>query len=601
MPIGPELLNPIPGPAPGGVNLRYDPVYDKIKEARREDEDEGPQGDWAMAPKKADWPLVIKLCSDALTNKSKDLQLAAWLTEALVRREGFAGLRQGLDLCKGMTEQFWDTMFPEIEDGDMELRAAPLDWLGGRLEAPLKKVALTKSGLDFYKYKESRAVGYEAAAAESDQKREARDQAIADGKMSAEEFDKAFEGTSKDFYVQRVADIDGCLETVDALAQVCEPRFGEFVPSFSGLRDTLLEVRVAFNVLLTRKREAEPDAEGGEAAGEAAEEAPAGEAVSGGGAAAAPARARKALTAEPADRDDAFARVAAVAAWLRKQDQYSPVPYLLARALRWGELRAGGSEVNGSLLEAPPTELRTRVKSLWNDGYYEELLGVIEEAAAQPCGRGWLDLHRYFCNACDSAGGYDAAKAAVVAELKALLADYPGLPQMTMTDDTPTANSETQKWLESILPAASLAAAPELESAPGSEEETPAGGEAPPDAFEMAKQAIRSGRAEKAIELLAHEAASERSGRARFQRRVQLAQICMAASQEAMARPILEGLVEEIDARRLEDWESPEMLAHALGLLFRCITKLKESSELKQKLYARICRLDPGEALELGK
>jgi type VI secretion system protein ImpA len=602
MPIGPELLNPIPGASPGGVNLRYDPVYDKIKEARRED-DEVPQGDWAITLKKADWPLVIKLCSDAIANKSKDLQLAAWLTEALVRREGIAGLRQGLDLCRGLVEQFWDTLFPEIEDGDMELRAAPLDWIGSRLDSSLKKSALTKSGLDFFKYKESRSVGYEADAASSDQKREAREQAIADGKITAEEFDKAFEATTKEYYVQKVADLDGCTEAVDALAQVCEPRFADFAPSFSGLRDTLLEIRTAANVLLTRKRESEPDEEGaaGEAAGSAEEYAA--EAVSEGGAAAAPARARKALAAEPADRDDAFARVAAVASWLRKQDAYSPAPYLLVRALRWGELRAGGSSIDAGLLEAPPTQVRTRIKSLWNDGNYEELIAAVEEAAAQPCGRGWLDLQRYLCNACDSAGGYDNVKAAVTAELRALLADYPGLPQMTMLDDTPTANSETQKWLEGVLPSAGAAPQAEMDYSSGDQEprELAPGEEAPPDVFEMAKQAIRSGRAEEAIELLAHEALSERSGRARFQRRVQLAQICMAANHEAMARPILEGLAEEIDARRLEDWEAPDMLAHALALLFRCVTKLKESPELKQKLYARICRLDPGEALELTK
>jgi hypothetical protein len=88
MPIGAELLNPIPGPDPVGANLRYDPAYDKIKEARREDDTSAPQGEWAHELKKADWPLVIKLCTDLLSNKTKDLQLAAWLTEALVRREG---------------------------------------------------------------------------------------------------------------------------------------------------------------------------------------------------------------------------------------------------------------------------------------------------------------------------------------------------------------------------------------------------------------------------------------------------------------------------------------------------------------------------------
>src|SRR6476660_2258899 len=112
-----ELLNPIPGPNPGGVDLRYDPIFDKIKEARREDDD-APQGEWATARKVADWPAVIKLAKEAIATKSKDLQLAAWLTEALLRREGFAGLWAGVDVLSGLVEQHWDHLFPEIDDGD---------------------------------------------------------------------------------------------------------------------------------------------------------------------------------------------------------------------------------------------------------------------------------------------------------------------------------------------------------------------------------------------------------------------------------------------------------------------------------------------------
>src|SRR5690348_3693410 len=89
MPLRDEVLVPIPGARPGGVELRYDPLYDKIKEARREEEDI-PQGDWQTTRKTADWPQVIKLTKDALVNKSKDLQLAVWLAEATLRREGFA-------------------------------------------------------------------------------------------------------------------------------------------------------------------------------------------------------------------------------------------------------------------------------------------------------------------------------------------------------------------------------------------------------------------------------------------------------------------------------------------------------------------------------
>src|SRR5579875_2001867 len=135
-----NLLNPIPGPNPSGESLRYTPVskqdptffYDKIKEARREEE-ELEQGEWQHEVKKADSALVIKLATDALANRSKDLQIAAWLAEALLRKHRFAGFQEGLDLLRGLLENFWETLYPELEDGDAELRAAPLEWVGTRL------------------------------------------------------------------------------------------------------------------------------------------------------------------------------------------------------------------------------------------------------------------------------------------------------------------------------------------------------------------------------------------------------------------------------------------------------------------------------------
>ena len=82
MPLRDDLLNPIPGENPSGANLKYAPVYDQIKEARRE-EDDVEQGVWQRARKTADYPLVVKLASEALATKTKDVQVAAWLTEAI--------------------------------------------------------------------------------------------------------------------------------------------------------------------------------------------------------------------------------------------------------------------------------------------------------------------------------------------------------------------------------------------------------------------------------------------------------------------------------------------------------------------------------------
>src|SRR6266571_1017279 len=106
------LLAPIPGENPAGESLLNTESYDAIKKARQEGDDRDP-----LEPKikTADWSAVIALATDALATKSKDLQLAAWLVEALVKRQGFLGLRDGLRLLQQLQERFWAPLYPEIE------------------------------------------------------------------------------------------------------------------------------------------------------------------------------------------------------------------------------------------------------------------------------------------------------------------------------------------------------------------------------------------------------------------------------------------------------------------------------------------------------
>ena len=70
MPLRADLLNPIAGDNPSGASLRYDPVYDQIKEARRQD-DAGPQGDWQRERKVADYRQVVDLASKAWRSDRK--------------------------------------------------------------------------------------------------------------------------------------------------------------------------------------------------------------------------------------------------------------------------------------------------------------------------------------------------------------------------------------------------------------------------------------------------------------------------------------------------------------------------------------------------
>ena len=94
------VLTPLPGPAPAGPSLRYHPVYDAIREARRRDDPALPQGVWQTEHKRADWAEVVRLCLDVLLNQSKDVQVACWLVEALVQRHGFGAFAPGLRMVR---------------------------------------------------------------------------------------------------------------------------------------------------------------------------------------------------------------------------------------------------------------------------------------------------------------------------------------------------------------------------------------------------------------------------------------------------------------------------------------------------------------------
>ena len=242
MPLREDILAPILGDNPSGIDLRYDKllIYDQIKEARREDDDLS-QGDWQIPRKTADFPLVVKLAQDAIATVSKDLQLAAWLTEALLQTEGFAGLREGLELCLGLMTRFWHTLYPASEDGDLEFRAAPLYWISVKLEPRLFSVPITAAGYSWNDWARGSTAG------------------ISRERITREALEKAVDETPGDFYLKAARDLDGCIEALADLDKFCLERFGDQAPTFDRLNRTLAHLRRTIDQLLEKKRENESD------------------------------------------------------------------------------------------------------------------------------------------------------------------------------------------------------------------------------------------------------------------------------------------------------------------------------------------------------
>jgi type VI secretion system protein ImpA len=322
----PALSTPIPGTSPAGDWLPD--VHSAIEQARRSDDDL-PQGDWKRETKAADWRGVIKIATDALTTRTKDLKTAAFLVEALVKQHGLAGLRDGLQLLRELHERFWDSLHPQIEDGDLEGRAAPIEWLNGKLPASVKGVAVTRSrsGTQYslLQWEESRAVDNLGR-----QNPEAREQAIAEGKVSGEQFDKAVAATPRAFYEDVAVDLGAASDQWQALTRVIDEKFGRDAPSLIEVRNSLEQCRDVVGPILRRKRELEPDP----TPGTQGSPAPSVTTAEGGaGEAAAPASG-----IDPVDRADALRRLGAVAAFFRRTEPHSPVAYLVQRSVQWGQM-----------------------------------------------------------------------------------------------------------------------------------------------------------------------------------------------------------------------------------------------------------------------
>lgn len=663
MPLRDDLLNPIPGDNPSGANLRYDPVTDKVKEARREDID-APQGEWKTALKTADNPLVIKLASDAIAKRGKDLQLAVWLVEAHVRKEGFAMLAPSFRFLRELLEDFWDTLYPPIDDdGDMEVRAAPLEWLGSKLGEPLGFLPIVTGKLGFHAYQESRTVGYEADADTQD-KQELREARVAEGKVTAEQFDEALDSTPVEVLRALRKDLAEALETLDALSQYCDDKFGSQAPSFLKTRGAIEEIDQTVHILLGRKPGGLEEEPAEAADDDVATALSAGDEDS--GVAAAPAREEAAAedeqsdssgdeipVAAPGDESGAGRQLAAICKYLRQQDPTDPTPYLLLRNFAWAKLQLRAPMIDHDAIEAPPGDARVNLRRAFKDSDWDSVIEQTEAAMLEPFGRTWLDMQRYTVNALEEQG-YAATARVVNNCFRMFLEALPDVLDLTLPDDTPAANAETKDWITNyvIIQRVPLREIPPEgesssdsdssssdfssdsssddsssstedssassdstgESAAASEpaaEEEPQTFEmeehppimepemGPPsdecDEFGQALREIRNGKVEDGLAVITALLATERSGRARFRRRTQLAHLLMAAGKGKVAQPILDQLSHEIEERRLEDWEESEAVAYPLDLLLRCLGRSEE--ERRAALYARICKLDPVRAV----
>jgi type VI secretion system protein ImpA len=302
------LVAPIPGPDPAGRPLSGS-VRRRLEDARRVVDPDAFAASDPLRPaarKDPDWDEIVSLCTAVLTTTSKDLNVAARLTEALSELHGFAGLAAGLRLLRALVQDAWDRVYPPLTD-EPDARALPFVWLaepgrGARFPAKVRLVPLFRTdsaGLSWHVWRDSQ-----------------------DGRgKAAFDLDGFLRDIPRREGATRVEDLTRCRDELAALDRALADRMGDFAPGLSHLAAAVEDCLGLALHLAQQMRTGDPSAP----------QKPARPVV--------PPRANLPFAA-PADRDEILQQLNDAAAALQELEPHSPVPHVLFWAIGLARLPA---------------------------------------------------------------------------------------------------------------------------------------------------------------------------------------------------------------------------------------------------------------------
>lgn len=323
-----SLLEPIPGDEPAGNAVPFN-IRKDLDEYRKEINLEAFAADDPMrpeSPKAADWPAIIDKAQETLKDTSKDMLVAARLTEALAKEHGFGGLRDGLMLMRRMTEDCWDRVHPTIEDGDLEVRAAAFNWLddadrGARFPHTVRAIGFIPG--------DDRKFGW----------KDWRDVMDGKGELQKETIEAATESLAYEDIQNVVDDINEAMAEIDKIVEITTEKMADVAPGLSEVRGALRDCLQLAEPIL--KKKAPEDTGGGDmdfGGGEGEGDTPTddfgdlGGDLGGSDDTAAP-RQRRGTS-----RKEVYQQLEDVSNLLLKVDPHSPVSYLVQRAVRLSKL-----------------------------------------------------------------------------------------------------------------------------------------------------------------------------------------------------------------------------------------------------------------------
>jgi type VI secretion system protein VasJ len=485
-----------------------------------------------------DWHKVSDLAASILDKKSKDLLVACYLAVSQVHLRQIEGLADGLTVLSDLVEHYWDDLFPPKKR--MRGRLGAFEWWLEKTETALKGI---------------------------------KSQPVETEKLEAVNHTL----TQIDFLLTEHLPEPPLLRPIQRVLEEIPS-----TPEAQANEDSAPEAE--------RPQPGTPPGPGPVTPPEPDKPAPAA------------AEPQELATEQDAQKliTTGLQNVRQAAAFLLEMDLVNPTAYRHRRIAAWSVVSMLPAETNGQTRIPPPApQVRQTLLEHRKNGNWTALIMSAEQRLSQFIF--WFDLNRFSAEALTSLGdGYQNAHEVVCQETAFFLHRFPSLADLTFSDGSPFADSETRQWLNDIA----VGANPIAESEAGMSKPAQADGETDHMADMVAKaQALAKKRKlPEAVQLLQTELQNCVSQQQTLMWRLELCRMLVRAKRKDMALPHLELILKDIDTYRLHRWD-PRLALEGLKLAWSAYAKHtdKEVKRNAKAVLSQIAKLDPTEALKISK
>lgn len=312
-----ELMAPLGDEQPCGEDLTFDDAFFALEKAA-EGTPERVMGDSKIPAEEPNWGEVQKQ-AQALLERTKDVRVAVYLGRALLQRNGFGGFRDAVVLIRQYLETYWDTVHPQLEDGDALMRSNAVSALSdnGEVLKELRAIPLVDArGMGRYDFRDIQIAQGVLSPSQKDREED-------EDPPSLDIIEATFRAESLEELQARAHAIEETIVAMDGIDAVCSERI-EDAATRPSLNDVIKLLRDMHRVLaeqLTARgvgEQAEADGEAGD------EEQSVTQAAN---------RTGGAIDAINS-REDAIRVLDKVCEYFYRNEPSSPVPILLQRAKR---------------------------------------------------------------------------------------------------------------------------------------------------------------------------------------------------------------------------------------------------------------------------